>query len=64
MGIQFARKAVRLFSPFYASDIIIGDPLGLRMIVGYVLYPIWVLGFVRVYHLGQRETRPTQMEKD
>ena len=34
IGISFAPKAIRLYAPFYSSDIIIASPLGLRRIIG------------------------------
>lgn len=34
IGISFTRKAMRLYTDFYSSDILIVSPLGLRMIVG------------------------------
>ncbi|KAL6080019.1 rRNA-binding ribosome biosynthesis protein utp25 [Balamuthia mandrillaris] len=34
VGISFTRQAVKLYSEFYASDIIVASPLGLRMLVG------------------------------
>jgi U3 small nucleolar RNA-associated protein 25 len=34
IGIAFAPKAIRLYAPFYSSDILIASPLGLRKIIG------------------------------
>lgn len=34
VGISFTRQTMRLYAPFYRSDILIASPLGLRMIVG------------------------------
>ncbi|KYK71101.1 hypothetical protein TGPRC2_270960 [Toxoplasma gondii TgCatPRC2] len=34
LGIRVAQNSLVLYSPFYASDILIASPLGLRMIVG------------------------------
>ena len=31
MGIKFSKKVIGLYSNFYASDLIVGSPLGLRM---------------------------------
>lgn len=33
VGIKCTRKSMKLFTDFYASDIIIGSPLGLRMVI-------------------------------
>uniref|UniRef100_A0A674MBR7 U3 small nucleolar RNA-associated protein 25 homolog n=1 Tax=Takifugu rubripes TaxID=31033 RepID=A0A674MBR7_TAKRU len=34
IGISIVRSSIRLYSPFYSSDIIIASPLGLRTVVG------------------------------
>uniref|UniRef100_H3CU36 U3 small nucleolar RNA-associated protein 25 homolog n=1 Tax=Tetraodon nigroviridis TaxID=99883 RepID=H3CU36_TETNG len=34
IGISIVRSSMRLYSPFYSSDIIIASPLGLRTVVG------------------------------
>lgn len=34
LGISLTKKCIKLYSPFYASDILIASPLGLRMIIG------------------------------
>lgn len=34
IGISFSRKAIKLYAPFYSSDIIICSPLGLRLVTG------------------------------
>lgn len=33
-GISIVRSSMRLYSPFYSSDIIIASPLGLRTVLG------------------------------
>lgn len=33
-GISIVRSSIRLYSPFYSSDIIIASPLGLRTVLG------------------------------
>lgn len=34
IGISFSRKAIKLYSEFYSSDLIIASPLGLRLAMG------------------------------
>uniref|UniRef100_A0A2C9LKU3 U3 small nucleolar RNA-associated protein 25 homolog n=1 Tax=Biomphalaria glabrata TaxID=6526 RepID=A0A2C9LKU3_BIOGL len=34
LGLSISKKSLRLYSPFYESDIILASPLGLRMIIG------------------------------
>ncbi|EGF79767.1 hypothetical protein BATDEDRAFT_1232, partial [Batrachochytrium dendrobatidis JAM81] len=34
IGIRFSKKQMKLFSPFYSSDVIVASPLGLKMIIG------------------------------
>ncbi|XP_038617328.1 digestive organ expansion factor homolog [Tachyglossus aculeatus] len=34
IGVAILRKGIRLYAPFYSSDILIASPLGLRTIVG------------------------------
>lgn len=34
IGLSFSRKSLRLYTPFYQSDVIIASPLGLRTIIG------------------------------
>ncbi|GFO30182.1 digestive organ expansion factor-like protein, partial [Plakobranchus ocellatus] len=34
LGLSVSKKCLRLYSPFYESDIILASPLGLRMIIG------------------------------
>ncbi|XP_074516763.1 U3 small nucleolar RNA-associated protein 25 homolog [Sebastes fasciatus] len=34
IGISIVRSSIRLYSPFYSSDIIIASPLGLRTVLG------------------------------
>ena len=33
-ALRLTRKACKLYSPFYAADLIVGSPLGLRSLVG------------------------------
>lgn len=34
VGIQLNKRSMKLYTPFYASDILIASPLGLRLIIG------------------------------
>ncbi|XP_056424175.1 U3 small nucleolar RNA-associated protein 25 homolog [Hyla sarda] len=34
IGVSILQKSIRLYSPFYSSDIVIASPLGLRTIIG------------------------------
>lgn len=34
VGMVIMRKAIKLFTEFYSSDIIIASPVGLRSIIG------------------------------
>lgn len=34
VGVALAGKTMRLFADFYAADLLIASPLGLRMIIG------------------------------
>lgn len=34
IGIKFMKKKMKLFSPFYTSDIIVASPLGLKLVIG------------------------------
>lgn len=34
VGVAILQRSVRLYAPFYSSDILIASPLGLRTIIG------------------------------
>jgi len=34
MGVSLSKNTMKLFTPFYSSDIIIASPIGLRMVIG------------------------------
>lgn len=34
IGVSFLRKTLKLYAPFYKADMIIGSPLGLKLVVG------------------------------
>merc|ERR1719487_3152383 len=34
LGIGVSRRSLKLYSPFYAADVIIASPLGLRLVTG------------------------------
>ncbi len=34
VGVSIMKRSMRLYSPFYSSDIIIASPLGLRTVLG------------------------------
>lgn len=34
IGLSLKRNSVKLYSPFYSSDVIIASPLGLRTVIG------------------------------
>lgn len=34
VGVSILKRSIRLYSPFYSSDIIIASPLGLRTVLG------------------------------
>lgn len=34
VGVAILQRSIRLYAPFYSSDILIASPLGLRTIIG------------------------------
>ncbi len=38
LGLAVTRKALKLYTDFYNSDIIIASPLGLRLVLGKLVY--------------------------